>query len=294
MKKSKKATAFTSKMKFKNHLESIKATLVDYPSIERLAKYIPDFVAITWMENAHQINLFLNERDLTRKEMVDEMFARRTLPTAMETVRLTFFLEGLDLGGVTHVIRHRMFSYSAQSTDPATMEGHDILENDAFEEHPDLKARARKLCEDANNLYIDAIDRGMSFYDARQYMPRAKECKYYMSGDLAQFINFINVRLGRQNQPTSDNILALRMRQEIIKVYPQVEKWMPIEQVQWHYINAMEHKMNLNTYPPDKLHRKAMEGKTCPVKFAHEKPRDEYSCNDHFEKLFNEILEGKK
>jgi len=294
MKKSKKATAFTSKMKFKNHLESIKATLVDYPSIERLAKYIPDFVAITWMENAHQINLFLNERDLTRKEMVDEMFARRTLPTAMETVRLTFFLEGLDLGGVTHVIRHRMFSYSAQSTDPATMEGHDILENDAFEEHPDLKARARKLCEDANNLYIDAIDRGMSFYDARQYMPRAKECKYYMSGDLAQFINFINVRLGRQNQPTSDNILALRMRQEIIKVYPQVEKWIPVEQVQWHYINAMEHKMNLNTYPPDKLHRKAMEGKVPPVKFGHEKPRDEYSCNDHFEKLFNEILEGKK
>ena len=119
-------------MKYKNHLRSLKATLVDYPDMEKLKSYIPEFAAITWLEKKEDIDTFLESRNLTRETMVHEMFAGRTLPTALETVRLTFFIEGLDLTNVTHIIRHRLFSFSAQSTDPVTMENHDILDNDAF------------------------------------------------------------------------------------------------------------------------------------------------------------------
>ncbi len=295
--KSKRASSFTSEMKFKNHLESIKATIVNHIPIEELAKYIPEFVSITWLESIDQIDQYMKERGLTREDLVDEMFARHTLPTALETVRLTFFLEGLDLTNVTHVIRHRMFSYSSQSSDPTSMEGHDILENDAFEEHPELKARARKLCDDANELYKDALNEGMTYYDARHYMPRAKEAKYFMSGDVAQFISFINTRLGRQNQPTSDNILALRMRMALLSIYPQLERWMPIEQPQMAYISCINEKANLNTYGPDKTHRvkmRLMGVDWSDAEFQHPKARDEYSCNDKFKELFDSIVRGKK
>jgi thymidylate synthase ThyX len=290
--KSRRASEFTTEMKFKNHLQSIKATLVQAPTIDELMEYIPEFVSMTWLEDIGQIDRYMSDKGLTRHDLVEEAFARHTLPTALETIRVTFFLEGLDLTNVTHVIRHRMFSYSSQSSDPTSMEGHDILENDAFEEHPDLKERARKLCEDANELYKDALNRGMTFYDARHYMPRAKEAKYFMSGDVAQFMNFINTRLGRQNQPTSDNILALRMRQELLRLYPQLEKWMPVEQPQLAYISCINEKANLNTYPPDKMHKKKLKDmgvKWDKAEFKHPKSRDEYSCNDKFQELFSAI-----
>lgn len=292
--KSKQATIYTSVMGFKNHLESIKTTLVDYPSYERLCVYIPEFVSMTWLERIDQIYTYMSDKHMTRKDLVDAMFNRQTLPTALETVNLTFFIEGLDMTGVTHLIRHRMFSYSAQSSDPVTMEGHDILENDAFNEHLDLRVRARELCTELNDLYIEALDRGMSFYDARHFMPRAKEAKYFMSGNIKEFMGFINVRLGRQNQPTSDNILAARMRAQIIGVYPILEKFMPVEMVQRAYTSNINEKCNLNTYPPDACHREYLDAEGVDyseAEFKHPKARDEYTCNKHFEKLFKEITE---
>lgn len=297
MSKSIRATKYTSEMKFKNHLESIKATIVDYTPVEKLEEYIPEFVGMTWLENIDQIDTMLEDKGLSRYDMVQEMFNWRTLPTALETVRLTFFLEGLDLTGVTHIIRHRLFSFSAQSTDPATMEGHDVLENDAFIENPELHKRAIKLAQDANELYIDALNSGMTFYDARHYQIRAKEAKYFMSGNIKDFLMFIKTRLGRTNQPTSDNILALRMRQAILEIYPFLKNQLPAESIQNHYIGAINEKMNLNTYPPDKLHREELEKRGIDyskAKFNHEKPRDEYSCNDHFNKLFRRILDESK
>lgn len=42
-------------MKFKNHLQSLKATLMDYPTMERLESYIPEFCAITWLAEIDKI-----------------------------------------------------------------------------------------------------------------------------------------------------------------------------------------------------------------------------------------------
>lgn len=279
-------------MLFKNHLRSIKATLVDYPTIESLEKYIPEFCAITWMEDIKDIDKFLSERKLTRNDIVMAMFNRQTLPTALETVRLTFFLEGLDLTNVTHLIRHRLFSFSAQSTDPRSMANHDILTNDAFSEHADLVSEAHALCMQANELYKKALRRGLTYYDARHYMPRAKESKYFMSGSIKDYIMFLKVRLGRQNQPTSDNILAMRIRQEILRVYPFLESQIPAEEIQWSYISCIDKSMNLNTFPPDKLHKKKLEDlniDTDDIVFDHPKPRDEYSHMSNFNTIFNHI-----
>ena len=289
-------------MVFKPHLENIKATITSYTPIYELENYIPEFCSITWLEDIQDTDQFLKEKGMTRLDMVREMFSYRTLPTALETVRITFFLEGLDMTNVTHIIRHRMFSFSAQSTDPVSMENHDILTNAAYEKHPELQERAISLVTQLNDLYKDSIDAGINYYDARHYQPRAKEAKYFMSGNIKDFVAFINARLGRTNQPTSDNILALRMRQEILRVYPEVAdilaKQMNPESVQRHYASSINSKMNMNTFPPDKLHAKYLKdngieiGKD--VKFNHPKPKDEYETQEDFEKLFNNILEGKQ
>lgn len=278
-------------MKFKNHLKNIKATLMDYPSMDKLKSYIPEFVSITWLEQKEDIDDFMKKRGLTREGLVKEMFEGRTLPTALETVRLTFFIEGLDLTGVTHLIRHRLFSFSAQSTDPVSMENHDILDNDAFIDKPQLLKRAHKICNDMNELYKDSLKEGLTFYDARHYMPRAKEAKYFMSGNIKDFLMFIKVRLGVQCQPTSDRILALKMRKEILKVYPFLK--IPTESVEWHYINAIDQKMNLNTYPPSELHKSKLKELGIDwsnIKFSHPKPRDEYSHIKNYKNIEKSLI----
>jgi len=281
------------RMKFKNHLKSIKATLVDHPSMKDLEKYIPEFCAITWMDGIEDIDEFLKGRKLTRHDMVVAMFNRQTLPTALETVRLTFFLEGLDLTNVTHLLRHRLFSFSAQSTDPRSMENHDILTNDAWSLHGDLCEEARGLCMQANELYKKALRRGLTYYDARHYMPRAKESKYFMSGSIKDYLMFLKTRLGRQNQPTSDNILAMRIRQEILRVYPLLKDQIPVEEVQWAYINGINKKMNLNTFPPDRLHSEELYDLgieyESDIKFDHPKPRNQYHHMGAFEQLAKKI-----
>ncbi len=279
-------------MKFKNHLQNIKATVYDAPTLHQLAGYIPEFVCLTWLEDIDQLDTFMFDRKLSRKDLVNEAFARRTLPTALETIRVTFFLEGLDLTNVTHCIRHRMFSFSAQSTDPVTMENHDILENDAFV--GELAERARQLCRDANDLYKDALDQGLSYYDARHYQVRAKEAKYFMSGNVKDFIDFVNVRLGRTNQPTSDNILAAQIRKGLINLYPQIESQMPLEKVQMHYVGAINEKMNMNTYPPDKLHAGWLMNNGVnwdKAVFNHPLPRDEYPHMFNFNETFKRITQ---
>jgi len=279
-----------SSMKFKNHLKSIKATLVDYPTMKDLEKYIPEFCAITWMDGIEDIDEFMKDRKLDRRAMVMAMFNRQTLPTSLETVRLTFFLEGLDLTNVTHLIRHRLFAFSAQSTDPRSMENHDILTNDAWAEHGDLCTDAKALCMQANELYKKALRRGLTYYDARHYMPRAKESKYFMSGSIKDYLIFLKTRLGRQNQPTSDNILAMRIRQEILRVYPFLK--IPVEEVQWAYLTNVDKKMNLNTFPPDLTHQQKLNElgmSTEGIKFDHPRPRDLYTHMGAFDQLFNKI-----
>lgn len=281
-------------MKFKNHLENIKVTLMDYPTIEQLESYIPEFCGITWMDEMEDIDKVMKERGLDRNGMVMEMFNYRTLPTALETVRLTFVIEGLTVTDVTHLIRHRLFSYSAQASDPKPTSSYDILENDAFLEDEELTAKSRQLCQDAEDLYALALEKGLTYFDARHYAIRAKESKYFVSGNIKDIIMYLRTRLGRMNQPTSDNIIAMRIRQAILKVYPFLKDKIPSQEVQWIYLKNVKEKMNVNTFPPDAFHREAakkagidFEG----VKFAHDKPRDEYSHMDKFEKLFKKIEE---
>ena len=227
--------------------------------------------------------------------MVIEMFEGRTLPTALETVRLTFLLEGLDLTNVTHIIRHRNFSFSAQSTDPVSMEDHDILTNDAFDHFPELQVKAKRLMSELNQLYKTAVKNGISYYDARHYMPRAKESKYFMSGNIKDWMMFLKVRLGEQNQPTSDRILALRIRQAILEAYP-IQHLIPVRNIEWHYINAMPHKMNLNNFPPNKLHQDVLKEKGVDwtqYEFGHDKPRDEYPWIENFKQLESRIINNE-
>ena len=98
---------------FVDHLDSIKVKLVSCPPIEELRNYIPDFCTATWAEDPfHSGDISDYEKD----KMIWMLFNGKLLPTAFETINCTFTIDGIDTQFVTHLIRHRAFSFSAQCT----------------------------------------------------------------------------------------------------------------------------------------------------------------------------------
>lgn len=279
--------------KFVNHLQYIKATPIQAMTMEDLEKFIPEFVMMTWLDEVDDLDKNILSR-MSRRDVVKHMFDGRTLPTALETVRLTFTVEGLSATGVTHLIRHRNFSFSAQTTDSRDARNDVFLTNDAIDVRPNLKERFRFLCQELMDFYTDAVDDGVSLYDARCIMPRALEAKYNMSGCITDYIRFINTRLGRQNQPTEDNILAMRLRDEILNLYPFLASKMPIEPIEWHYVKATPFNVSLNTYMPSEKHENLVRDEALSkgehynnYEYYHMWRRDEEKHQTNFHNLMN-------
>ena len=93
---------------FKDNLESIHVELLEGPDISDIMRWIPNFIDATWSEDPCE--------DLSKEikyNYVKEMFEGKALPGARETINFVFRIEGISLQEVTHILRHRMATFSA-------------------------------------------------------------------------------------------------------------------------------------------------------------------------------------
>lgn len=251
---------------FINNLEAIKVTLVNAPSIGDLMGYLPYFANATWADRPM--------KGMTEVEKVNAIYDAlhfKTLPTALETIGLTFVIEGISLQEVTHIIRYRKGSFSAEcsgdkwwtdkialipnsiqnSNGPADKADYEYQTNGNL--HPDdFHARYRKLVQDAKQLYCDMIDSNqISIMDARYILPRCLETFYYMRINLGDAIHFIRQRIDKQIQPETDNIIAYQMYEEILKAFPLAYGLVNIHAPSQFYINTARTGKATNLYFPD-------------------------------------------
>lgn len=200
-----------------NDLKNIKVKLVNHTRFEDLLEYIPGFVEMTWAENPM-------DRTFTEKmkyQCVLNTFKRRTLPTALETIRFDFLIEGFNIQDVTHLLRHRTFSFSSQCTGDRDLRNHKITMPESVDNSPEFKERYINLMRDCIQLYADMVDSDMiSMMDARLCLPKCHDTAYYASCNLKDLIGFLNQRKDQQIQPSSDNVIAMLMYKELCKVYP--------------------------------------------------------------------------
>lgn len=200
-----------------NDLKNIKVKLVNHTKFEDLVKYIPGFVEMTWAENPM-------ERTFTDKEKLQcvlNTFNRKTLPTALETIRFDFLIDGINVQDVTHLLRHRSFSFSSQCTGDRDMRNHKITMPESIENSPVFKERYETLMRECMQLYADMVDSDkISLMDARLCLPKCHDTSYYASCNLKDLLGFLNQRKDQQIQPASDNVLAMLMYKEICEVYP--------------------------------------------------------------------------
>lgn len=203
------------KTNFKNNLNSIKVTMIDYPSITELLTYIPSFVDATWAEDPEK--LYNGDEAIG---LLTDMFEGRTLPGARETMKFTFRIQGISLQEVTHILRHRMATFSADCSGDKWWTDKDALVPYSIENSPEFYERYRDVVEASKKLYCDMIDsKDISIMDARYILPRCLETYYYMSIDYNNLLAFIKQREDVQIQPETDNVLAYQMFHCLLAVY---------------------------------------------------------------------------
>lgn len=234
------------KTKYKNALEQIKVTILDAPSLQDLENYIPEFASGTWCDEPKKEFSLIN-----RKMVVNDLFNGYILPTALETIKITFLVEGLDLVDVCHLIRHRSLSFSAQGTGDRDMRHDDILVKPSIA-NSKYYDRFKKLMEDAKELYAEITDdQDMPILDARTFMPRCTSNYYYVSGDLKSIMAFVKQRKDESIEPETMNIFAIKLWIEICKLYPLLKDKISLRSPDYFAIETSTAGRSSNFYRPE-------------------------------------------
>lgn len=235
--------------KLVNDLQNIKVTLLNYTKYEELEKYIPELVTATWNEDIINFRETLSQKD---KEAIMKLFMNNKLiPTALKSVQITILIEGITTHDVTHLLRHSGLSFAADCTGDKYIANRNIVVPSFLEDAPkEYKDRYIKLMKDSYELYDDIcnnLSTKVHVQDARLVLPRTMETFYYVTGSLFDFIRFLQQRIDMQVQPKSDNILALRIYEQLAKVYPL---YIDIHRRNNFYCSESEHELSSKWYKP--------------------------------------------
>lgn len=250
---------------YKNDVDAVKVKLVGAPTLEQIAYFLPDFVLATFAKDplnkykaytqtvhagteVHKASL---EKEAAK--YLYETLKGERLPTALETIQLTFCIDGISIQEATHLTRHRLASFSADCSGEKSWANKAALVPSAIENSPEFYERWKRIVEDSKELYCDMINsKEVSIMNARSILPRCLETFYFMSMPLNIAIAFIRQRMDKAIQPETDNAIAYQMLTELCKVYPFLSKVVDIHQPARYYVKTLRSGTNSIMYAPDK------------------------------------------
>jgi len=235
--------------KYVNDLNNIKVTLLNYTPYNHLCKYIPELVTATWNENIQEFRDTLLDED--KDKIMQLCFDGKLIPTALKSINITILIEGITTHDVTHLLRHSGLSFAADCTGDKYIVDRPIIVPSFLDDCPDeYLARYITLQRESYKLYDDICNNlgtKVHIQDARLVLPRTMETFYYVTGSLFDFIRLLQQRIDMQVQPKSDNILALRIYEELKKVYPLN---INIDARNNFYCSESEHELSSKWYSP--------------------------------------------
>ena len=263
-------------------LNSIKVNIIDAPSIEQLRKAISVFMMNTWND---KLRTKFDDEDIDK--CIVDLFAGNILPTGMEIIGLVFSIEGMNLVDTTHLIRHRLFSFSAQTHADRDMRDDNVMMPASIMANENYYERALRLAYDASNLYADMMDtNSVNCLDARLVMPRFFEHFYVTRCCLKDAIGFCIMRGDEQIQTHADNIIAMKLWLEISKLYPFLAHLVDFRAEDKYYVGQCK-KGKTSLFPPNKKNDVFDYATT---QFYHFQHRDEYDGANIYLKLRDQLL----
>ena len=235
--------------KFFNNLDAISVCLIESPTMQQLRSYLPSFINATWAESpTDSCNLTLREKD----EAIRSALMGNALPTALETINLVFEINGISLQEVTHILRYRTASFSADCSGDKWWTHKDALVPSSIENSREFYERYDELVRASKQLYCDMIDsKKVSIMDARYILPRCLSTFYFMRISLKDALSFIRTRIDKQIQPETDNVIAYKMYLAILSKLPIAYGLVDIHHQSDFYIKMARTGKATNLYFPD-------------------------------------------
>lgn len=239
------------KTRFKNNLDSIDIQLIQSPSMEEVRNYLVPFLEATWDEDP-SIDKFKAMSLRKRDEILIDLLNGKALPTALETVNLVFLIKGISLQEVTHILRYRNASFSADCSGDKWWSHKDCLVPNSIQNSPNFFQRYQEIVKMSKKLYADMIDSKMiSIMDARSILTRNLETFYYMRMSLRDAIHFIKQRIDRQIQPETDNVMAYQMYLQLLDRFPIMHSVIDIDSPSRFYEKMARTGKATNLYFPE-------------------------------------------
>jgi len=269
-------------IEFVNQLENIDVQIVHAPTVEQFRKTISVFLMNTWND---KIQWDFPEADVD--QTIDELFRYELLPTAMETINITWSVNGMDMIDTTHLIRHRLFSFAAQVHGDRDMRDDRVMVKPGIMANKDFYERYKQITTMARELYVDMLDSGLVHgLDARTIMPRNFEHFYMVRCTIKDLIGYCIMRGDEQIQTTVDNIIAMKLWLEVLKVYPFLQGLVDFRKPDAFY-QRQSAKGKTNIFPPN---AKNDNFDWCEEQFYHTQGRDEYAGSDTYLKIREDLL----
>ena len=240
---------------YMNNLESIHAQVMHYTPISELVRFLPDMYMATWNEHP---DVYINPE--AREKIVNDVLRLKTLPAAAESIQIVWELQGISIQEVTHILRHRMFSFAADCSGDKWWHDRRALVPCSILNSSELFERYAKITEDAKQLYCDMIDtKQISIMDARYILPRNLETYYFIRTPYNELVRFIQQRLDRQIQPETDNVIAMQMAIAVAQIYPQITEVIPtLMPASGQYIRSYIEGTGSDLYRPDDITNSVM------------------------------------
>ena len=287
--------------KFVNNLDSINVKLLEAPTMDALRSYMVPFLEATWAVNPLE-SMFLSLRE--KDKLIRECLEGKALPTALETINLVFLLEGISIQEVTHILRYRTASFSADCSGDKWWSNKDALVPNSIqnstgeatrigskiEEGSDFYQRYQEVVEASKQLYCDMIDsKKISIMDARSILPRCLDTFYFMRISLKDALHFIKQRIDKQIQPETDNVIAYQMYLFLLERFPIMNGLIDIHAPSWFYSNMARTGKATNLYFPDSDSDNFEWNEN---DFIYQCRRDEMNGTDPgAENMFNKVIE---
>jgi len=269
-------------IEFVNQLENIDVQIVHAPTIPEFRKTISVFLMNTWND---KIEWDFPEDAIS--QTIDELFRYELLPTAMETINITWSVNGMDMVDTTHLIRHRLFSFAAQVHGDRDMRDDRVVVKPGIMANKDFYDRYKQITEMARGLYVDMLDSGLVHgLDARTVMPRNFEHFYMVRCTIKDLIGYCIMRGDEQIQTTVDNIIAMKLWLEVLKKYPFLKGLVDFRKPDQFY-QRQSAKGKTNIFPPN---AKNDNFDWCEEQFYHPIGRDEFPGGDVYLKIREDLL----
>jgi len=256
-----------AKLSMVEQLSNIKVELINPTPVQEVVSTMCQFALNGWNDSPK--TQFAPDE---QSKCLTELFGGTALPLALETFRVNFSVQGIDLVDVTHLIRHRAFTFSAQCSDRDLRDLElvvkpSILANEYF------KRRFHQIATQSAQLYADMLDSGeVNVFDARTILPVNKSHYYLVSGCLKDIINYVRQRIDEHIQTQSDNVVALLLWNKLCKEYPFLKPLIDLNGKDMYHINQVA-SGKTTIFPPSEKND-VMEWDE--EQFFHDKHRDQF------------------